>query len=175
VAGGWWWVLQSLAPLAHFYPWWLVAGGARCSLQELRKLWLRKAEYSETTRILDEMYAQPHHGHGHSHTTPRHAPTAPLTCSDTHAWCWCCWWLVVVGERPLMGHCSEEVKVGWELVERHTQAQSWVPAARVLIRCARIVEQDEMRQIGAIYDIRLFVLDLYHVPPSPSPPFICSP
>lgn len=79
--------------------------------KELRKLWLRKAEYSETTRILDEI---------------------------------------------------EEVKVGWELVERHTQAQSWVPAARVLIRCARIVEQDEMRQIGAIYDIRLFVLDLYH-------------
>lgn len=39
----------------------VVAGGARCSLQELRKLWLRKAEYSETTRILDEMYAPSHH------------------------------------------------------------------------------------------------------------------
>jgi hypothetical protein len=68
-------------------------------------------------------------------------------------------------DAPLVAACgrSDEVKVGWELVERHMHNQNWVAAAHVLIRCARILEQDEMRQIGAIYDIRLFVLDLYHV------------
>jgi hypothetical protein len=49
------------------------------------------------------------------------------------------------------------------------QRRDWVAAARVLIRCVRILEQDEMRQIGAIYDIRIFLTDLHHVD-TPSPP-----
>jgi len=78
--------------------------------KELRKLWLRKTEYTETLRILDEI---------------------------------------------------DQVKIGWERVEHHLDAKDWVEAARVLVQCMRIVDQDEIRQVGAIYDIRLYLADVH--------------
>lgn len=57
----------------------------------------------------------------------------------------------------------EEIRVGWELVEHHIQVKDWVEAARVLSRSMRIIEQEEMKQIGAISDIRLFLTDLHSV------------
>lgn len=63
----------------------------------------------------------------------------------------------------IFGKHSEEVNAGWELVERHVQMKDWVAAARILTRCVRIVEQEEVKQIGAIYDIRIALTDLYSV------------
>lgn len=57
----------------------------------------------------------------------------------------------------------DQVKIGWERVEHHLDAKDWVEAARVLVQCMRIVDQDEIRQVGAIYDIRLYLADVHAV------------
>jgi len=101
--------------------------------QELRKLWLRKTEYTETLRILDEMYHR-----------------------FNSNWSFCNTGFFLFTPR-------DQVKIGWERVEHHLDAKDWVEAARVLVQCMRIVDQDEIRQVGAIYDIRLYLADVHAV------------